>query len=72
MEDRLYPVSEGKLVNDFLLGALEVDLPGVLPVGLGQLHVAAVVLAEVVEEVLVEAGVLDVVGGDLWRVQTKE
>ena len=68
MEDRFNPVSEGELVDDLLLALLEVHLPRVLAVRLRQLYEAVVLLlAEVVEEVLVEARVLHVVGGDLRR-----
>ena len=66
MEDRFDSVSEGELVNDLLLALLEVHLPRVFAVRLRKLHETVVLLlAEVVEEVLVEARVLDVVGSDL-------
>ena len=67
LEDGLDPVSERELVDDLLLGVLEVDLPRVLAVRLGQLDVAPVLLAEVVEEVLVQARVLHVVRRHLVR-----
>ncbi len=71
LEDALDAVSEGELVYDLLLGELEVDLPGVLAVGFGQLHVAGVLLAQVVEEVLVQAGVLHMVRGHLRQEPVK-
>ena len=46
LEYALYPVSQGELVYDLLVALLEVDLPGVLAVGLGELHVAAVLKGE--------------------------
>ena len=63
--DGLYAISEGELVHDLLARQLEVDLPALLSLGVGQVDPAARLLAEVVEEVLVEAGVLDVVGSHL-------
>ena len=63
--DGLDPVSEGKLVHQLLGRLLKVDLPALLALGVGQDHVAVVLFAQVVEEVLVQAGVLAVVGGDL-------
>ena len=42
MKDGLDAVSEGELVNDLLLGLVEVDLPRVLAVSLGQLHFVVV------------------------------
>ena len=66
MEDRFNSVSEGELVDDLLLALLEVHLPSVFAVRLWKLHETVVLLlAKVVEEVLVEASVLDVVGSDL-------
>ena len=63
--DRLDPVPQGELVHDLLARHLEVDLPALLALGLWERHPAPVLLTEVVEEVLVETGVLDVVGCNL-------
>ena len=59
--DRLYPISQGKFIHYLFVGLLEVDLPALLPLGVRQTDLAIVLLAEVVEQVLVETGVLDVV-----------
>lgn len=60
-----YPVAHGELVHNLLGGRLEVRLPGLVPLDLRQHHGAAVLLAERMEQVLVQAGVLDVVGRHL-------
>ena len=65
MEDSLDAVSEGELVDDLLLRVLEVHLPRVLAVGLGQLDHALVIFAQIVEQVLMQTRVLHVIGGNL-------
>ena len=65
MEDGFDSVSQGKLVDNFLLRLVKVDLPGVFARGIWQLDIPRVLITKVMEEVLVEASVLDVVGRHL-------
>lgn len=59
--DALNAVAHGKLVNEFLAGRIEVDLPGIVALRLWQSHHTAVLLAQTVEEVLVQTGILHVI-----------
>ena len=52
--DGLDAVSHGELVDDFLSRLVEVDLPGVVPFGCRQLHVAPFLLAQEMEDILKE------------------
>ena len=65
MEDGFDAVSEGKLVHDLLLGLVEINLPRIFACGIWQLYVPVVLVTKVMEEVFVEACVLDVIGSDL-------
>ena len=69
LEDGLNTISEGELVDNVLLGLVKVDLPGVLARGSGQLDIAVVVVAQVVEQVLVKARVLHVVWSNLQKAE---
>ena len=66
-----YPVSHCELVDDVLRMRVEVDFPAVVALGVGrERDGAALALAQVVEQVLVQARVLHVVRGNLllaWR-----
>ena len=63
--DGLDAVAQRELVHDLLAGLVEVNLPALLALGVGQVDLAGVLLTQVVEEVLVQARVLDVVRGNL-------
>lgn len=64
--DGLDAETHRKFLHQLLRRFVEVNLPAVVPFGCRQFHSAMVDLfRQVVEEVLVEAGVLDVVGGHL-------
>ena len=49
LKNGLHAVSKGKLADNFLLSLAKVNLPGVLANGLGQLDVAAILIADIVE-----------------------
>lgn len=59
--DALDAVAHGELVNELLAGRIEVDLPGIVALRLWQSHHPAVLLAQAVEEILVQTGVLHVI-----------
>ena len=63
--DGFNPISQGELINNLFVGLLKVDFPTFLPLGVRKSDFAAVLLAKIVEEVLVQARVLGVVGGHL-------
>lgn len=63
--DALNPVSHGKLIHYLLRVIIKVDLPRIITLGLWKLDGTALHLTQVVEEVLVQAGVLDMVGRHL-------
>ena len=63
--DGLDAVAQRELVHDLLAGLVEVNLPALLPLGVGQVDLASVLLAQVVEQVLMQARVLDMVWGNL-------
>ena len=63
--DGLDAVAQRELVHNLLAGLVEVNLPALLALGVGQVDLAGVLLTQVVEEVLVQARVLDVVRGNL-------
>lgn len=53
--DGLHPVAHGELVYDLLRRLLEVNLPGIVPFGIRDLHHAVVLdVCHIVEEVLLE------------------
>jgi hypothetical protein len=64
--DGLDAISHGKLVNNFLGRRVEVYFPSVVTLRLGQFHSAAILFAQMVEYVLVEASVLDMIRRDLF------
>ena len=63
--DGLNAVSEGKFIHNLLAGLVKVDLPTLLPLGIWQVDLTRVLLAEIVEQVLMETRVLDMIGGNL-------
>ena len=60
-------VSQSKLVHNLLARLVEVDLPALLAFGIREVDLASILLTEIMEEVLMEARVLDVVRSDLDR-----
>ena len=63
--DGLDAIAESKLIYNLLARLIKVDLPTLFTLGIRQTDLSTVLLAEVVEQVLVETGVLDVVGCNL-------
>ena len=60
-------VSQSKLIHNLLARLVEVDLPALLAFGIREVDLASILLTEIMEEVLMEARVLDVVRSDLDR-----
>ena len=60
-------VSQSKLIHNLLARLVEVDLPALLALGIREVDLASILLTEIMEEVLMEARVLDVVRSDLDR-----
>ena len=67
MVDGLDTVSQSELVDNLLARLVKVDLPALLALGVREVDLASILLAQIMEEVLMEARVLDVVGSDLDR-----
>ena len=67
LENGFHSVTERKFIDDFLLSFFKVDFPGIFTHGLWKLDVPFVEVRHVIEEVLVEASVLNMVGGRLSR-----
>lgn len=67
MVDGLDTVSQSELVDNLLARLVKVDLPALLALGVREVDLASILLTEIMEEVLMEARVLDVVGSDLDR-----
>ena len=65
--DGLNAVSEGKLINNLLAWLVKVNLPALLPLGVREVDLSSILIAQIMEEVLMEARVLDVVRSDLDR-----
>ena len=63
--DGLDAIAQRKLIYNLLAWLIKVDLPTLLPLGIRQTDLSTVLLAEIVEQVLVETSVLDVVGCNL-------
>lgn len=61
--DGLNTVSHREFVDNLLRVLVEVDFPRVVAFGLWELHEPHVLLAQIVENVLVKTGVLNVI----WR-----
>ena len=67
--DGLNAEAHCEFLHQLLRWLVKVNLPAIVPFGGRQFHSAVVdLLRQVMEEVLVQAGVLDVVWGHLWRV----
>lgn len=62
--DGLDAVSHGELIDDLFWILVEINLPGVVAFRLRKLHEPHVLLAEIVENVLVETSVLSVIRRD--------
>lgn len=60
-------VSQRKLIHNLLARLVEIDLPALLALGIREVDLASILLTEIMEEVLMEARVLDVVRSDLDR-----
>ena len=60
-------ISQSKLIHNLLARLVEVDLPALLALGIWEVDLASIFLTEIMEEVLMEARVLDVVRSDLDR-----
>ena len=58
-------IAKSKLIYNLLAWLIKVDLPTLFTLGIRQTDLSTVLLTEVVEQVLVETGVLDVVGCNL-------
>ena len=67
MVDGLDAVSQSELVDNLLARLVKVDLPALLPLGVREVDLTSILLTQIMEEVLMEARVLDVVGSDLDR-----
>ena len=65
LKDGLYTIAKGELINYFLLSFAKINLPSILANSLGQLDVATVLIADIVEQILMETCILDVVGRHL-------
>lgn len=66
--DGLHPVTHGKLVYNLLRGLLKVDLPCIVPFGVGDLHHTVVLdICHIVEEVLRRGKRERVSERPLWR-----
>ena len=65
--DGLNAVSEGKLINNLLAWLVKVNLPALLSLGVRKVDLSSILIAQIMEEVLMEARVLDVVRSDLDR-----
>ena len=67
MVDGLDAVSQSELVDNLLARLVKVDLPALLPLGVREVDLASILLTQIMEEVFMEARVLDVVRSDLDR-----
>ena len=65
LKDGLYTIAKGELVNYFLLSFAKINLPSILANSLGQFNVATVLIADIVEQILMETCILDVIGRHL-------
>ena len=63
--DGLDAIAQRKLIYNLLAWLIKVDLPTLFTLGIRQTDLSTVLLAEIVEQVLVETSVLDVVGCNL-------
>ena len=67
MVDGLDAVSQSELVDNLLARLVKVDLPALLALGVREVDLSSILIAQIMEEVLMEARVLDVVRSDLDR-----
>ena len=67
MVDGLDAVSQRKLIHNLLARLVKIDLPALLALGIWEVDLTCILLTEIMEEVLMEACVLDVVRSDLDR-----
>ena len=67
MVDGLDAVSQSELVDNLLAWLVKVNLPALLPLGVREVDLSSILIAQIMEEVLMEARVLDVVRSDLDR-----
>ena len=67
MVDGLDAVSQSELVDNLLTRLVKVDLPALLALGVREVDLSSILIAQIMEEVLMEARVLDVVRSDLDR-----
>ena len=65
LKDGLDTIAKGKLVNYFLFSLAKIDFPSVLANSLRQLDIATVLIADIVEQILMETCILDVIGRHL-------
>ena len=67
MVDGLDAVSQSELVDNLLARLVKVNLPALLPLGVREVDLSSILITQIMEEVLMEARVLDVVRSDLDR-----
>ena len=67
MVDGLDTVSQSELVDNLLARLVKVNLPALLPLGVREVDLSSILITQIMEEVLMEARVLDVVRSDLDR-----
>ena len=67
MVDGLDAVSQSELVDNLLARLVKVNFPALLPLGVREVDLSSILIAQIMEEVLMEARVLDVVRSDLDR-----
>ena len=67
MVDGLDTVSQSELVDNLLARLVKVNLPALLPLGVREVDLSSILITQIMEEVLMEACVLDVVRSDLDR-----
>ena len=67
MVDGLDTVSQSELVDNLLAWLVKVNLPALLPLGVRKVDLSSILITQIMEEVLMEARVLDVVRSDLDR-----
>ena len=65
LKDGLNTIAKGELVNYFLFSLAKIDFPSVLTNSLRQLDIATVLIADIVEQILMETCILDVIGRHL-------
>ena len=65
--DGLDAVSQSELVDNLLARLVKVNLPALLPLGVREVDLSSILITQIMEEVLMEARVLDVVRSDLDR-----